>query len=182
MTLLSEINSIKPVFIELGLQTIHEETAHFIRRGYPLSCFDKAVNDLKSINIPVIVHVILGLPGESDAQMLSTVRYVGKSGASGIKLQLLHVLKDTDLYRLYCEKPFPLLTLDHYVDLICESIAWLPEDIVIHRLTGDGPRNLLVAPLFSIDKRIVLNTIHKELKRRNIHQGDYLHAGSIDTL
>lgn len=172
LALLSEINAVKPVFVELGLQTIHETTARFIRRGYSLSCFDESARALASAGIPVVVHVILGLPGESDSQMLDTVRYINYSGASGIKLQLLHILKDTDLFRYYKSHPFPVLTLEHYTDLICKSISCLSEDIVIHRLTGDGPREQLVAPLWSLDKKRVLNTIHKELKQRKIHQGD----------
>ncbi len=174
MTLLSEVNSIKPVFVELGLQTIHESTAQFIRRNYSLSCFDKSVRALQSIDIPVIVHVILGLPNETDAQILDTVRYVNSCGISGIKLQMLHILKDTDLLSSYRKNPFPVLTKEHYVDLICKSISCLSENIVIHRLTGDGPRDQLIAPLWSLNKRNVLNTIHKELKQRKIHQGDHI--------
>lgn len=172
LTLLSEINSLRPVFVELGLQTIHEKTARFIRRGYSLECFDESVKALRSIGIPVIVHVILGFPEESDEEMLATVRYTDNCGASGIKLQLLHILKGTDLYEQYIKHPFPVLTLEHYVDLICESISCLSENMVIHRLTGDGPKEQLAAPLWSLDKKRVLNTIHRELKRRKIHQGD----------
>lgn len=182
LTLLSELNSLKPVFVELGLQTIHEATSLLIRRGYPLSCYDSAVSSLHVLGIPVITHVILGLPGESDDQMLATVRYAGAGGVSGIKLQLLHILKDTDLYDYYQKEPFPVMTQEHYTDLICKCISILPENIVIHRLTGDGPKSLLAAPLWSMNKRAVLNNIHKELKRRNIYQGDQYHAGPIDTL
>ncbi len=159
--LLKEINSIKPVWVELGLQTIHEKTAKYIRRGYPLSVYDKAVEDLKSVGIETITHVILGLPGETKKDMLSTVEYVKKSGVQGIKLQLLHVLKGTDLAAEYEAGKFDCLTMEEYVGLIKDALDILPEDIIIHRMTGDGARRLLIAPLWSLDKKRVLNELNR---------------------
>ncbi|MCR5398677.1 MAG: TIGR01212 family radical SAM protein [Lachnospiraceae bacterium] len=164
--LLKEINGIKPVWVELGLQTIHEDTALYIRRGYPLDVYDKAVSDLKNAGIETITHVILGLPGETRNDMLSTVDYVGKSGVQGIKLQLLHVLKGTDLATEYEAGKFECLTMEEYVGLIKDAIEILPDDIVIHRMTGDGARRILSAPLWSLDKKRVLNELNRRLDRR----------------
>nr|MCR5418242.1 TIGR01212 family radical SAM protein [Lachnospiraceae bacterium] len=161
LDLLSECNGIKPVWVELGLQTIHEKTAAYIRRGYTLDVYDKAIADLKERNIETIVHVILGLPGETTEEMLETVKYVGRSGADGIKLQLLHVLEGTDLAKEYQAGNFSCLTMDEYVRLITDCLAVLPEDIVIHRMTGDGDKKLLIAPLWSRDKKRVLNALNK---------------------
>ena len=163
LNLLSEINKIKPVWVELGLQTIHEKTAEYIRRGYPLAAFDEAVRNLKERGIETIVHVILGLPGESREDMLETVRYVGKSGVQGIKLQLLHVLKGTDLADEYAKGKFYCLTLDEYADLVRDCLDILPEDIIIHRMTGDGDKKILIAPEWSRDKKKVLNTLNRVL-------------------
>ena len=171
LNLLHELNQIKPVWIELGLQTIHDKTLHAIRSGFTLSQFEQAVSDLHKRNIPVITHLILGLPGETKEDMLSSVRYVGSLPVTGIKLQLLHILKGTDLGTAYMADPFPLFTLEEYCDLIADCIALLPPEIVIHRLTGDGPRNLLLAPLWSTDKKRVLNTIQKCLRERDLWQG-----------
>ncbi len=159
LDLLSEINSIKPVWVELGLQTVHERTAEYIRRGYPLSVYDRAVRDLQSRGIETIVHVILGLPGETPEDMMETVSYVGQSGVQGIKLQLLHVLKGTDLAAEYEAGRFRCLTEDEYIELIRRSLTILPEDIVIHRMTGDGDKRTLIAPLWSADKKHVLNRL-----------------------
>ncbi len=159
MGLLSEINGLKPVWVELGLQTIHERTAEYIRRGYPLSVYDEAVKKLGAYDIETIVHVILGLPGESRDDMLETVRYVGESGVQGIKLQLLHVLRGTDLADDYLAGKFSCLTLDEYADLIRDALDILPEDIVIHRMTGDGDKKILIAPEWSGDKKRVLNRL-----------------------
>lgn len=164
VALLEEMNREKPVWVELGLQTVHEETAAYIRRGYGLSVFDDAVKRLKQAGIHVIVHVILGLPGESREQMLETVDYVGKSGADGIKLQLLHVIRGTDLEQDYMEEKFETLTMEAYVDLVVDAIAILPEQMVIHRMTGDGDKKTLVAPLWSRDKKRVLNAINRKLE------------------
>lgn len=163
LNLLSEINRIKPVWVELGLQTIHEKTAEYIRRGYPLAVFDEAVRNLKERGIETIVHVILGLPGESREDMLETVRYVGESGVQGIKLQLLHVLKGTDLADEYAKGKFYCLTLDEYADLVRDCLDILPEDIIIHRMTGDGDKKILIAPEWSRDKKNVLNTLNRVL-------------------
>ena len=163
LELLAELNQIKPIWIELGLQTIHEKSADYIRRGYDLPVYDKAVEELKSRNIDVITHVILGLPGETREDMLETVRYVGKSGVQGIKLQLLHVIKGTDLEKDYNMGLFKCMTMEEYVDLIYTCISVLPKDIVIHRMTGDGAKKTLVAPLWSADKKRVLNALNKRL-------------------
>ena len=156
LDLLEELNQIKPVWIELGLQTIHEETAVFIRRGFSLSCYEHCVQQLKARGIPVITHVILGLPQETIPMMLETVDYLADSGIQGIKLQLLHVLKNTALADHYEKEPFPIFERDSYCRLIRECIERLPEEMVIHRITGDGPKNLLLAPLWSTDKKKVL--------------------------
>ncbi|MCR4846607.1 MAG: TIGR01212 family radical SAM protein [Eubacterium sp.] len=163
LELLAELNQIKPIWIELGLQTIHEKSADYIRRGYDLPVYDKAVEELKSQSIDVITHVILGLPGETREDMLETVRYVGKSGVQGIKLQLLHVIKGTDLEKDYNMGLFKCMTMEEYVDLIYDCISVLPKDIVIHRMTGDGAKKTLVAPLWSADKKRVLNALNKRL-------------------
>ena len=161
LNLLGEINSIKPVWVELGLQTIHEKTADYIRRGYPLSVYDKAVEELKRRDIEIITHVILGLPGESREDMLESVKYVGDSGVQGIKLQLLHVLKGTDLEKDYKAGLFKCMTMEEYINLIEDALDILPEDIIIHRMTGDGPKRILVAPEWSADKKRVLNELNK---------------------
>ncbi len=163
LALLSELNRTKPVWVELGLQTIHERTARYIRRGYPLEVYDRAVKELKEAGMEVIVHVILGLPGESAEDMLETVRYVAASGADGIKLQLLHVLRGTDLADDYYAGKVPVMSLEEYTDLLCRIVEEIPDQIVIHRLTGDGPKKLLIAPAWSADKKNVLNTIHRAL-------------------
>lgn len=171
--LLIKLNQIKPVWIELGLQTVHEETARLIRRGYPLSVFEAALKRLNQAGITTIVHVILGLPGETREQMLTTVRYLGQAGIQGIKLQLLHILKGTDLAAIYEQNPFPVFTLPEYLDLVIDCLALLPPEIVIHRISGDGPKSLLIAPLWSANKRLVLNSMTRRLKERGICQGDW---------
>ncbi len=164
LSLLDELNKIKPVFVELGLQTIHEKSAEYIRRGYLLSVYDEAVKRLKSISINIVVHVILGLPNESKTDMLETVSYVCKSGIDGIKLQLLHILKNTDLADEYYRGNVKTLELDEYIDIIKACVEIIPSDIVIHRLTGDGAKKDLIAPLWSADKKNVLNKINKALQ------------------
>lgn len=171
IALLRELNQKKPVWVELGLQTIHEETLSFIRSGFTLEQYHHAVHALAQNNILCITHLILGLPGESKEQMLSSVAYVASLPVSGIKLQLLHVLRNTDLGTLYEKSPFPLFSLEEYCNLIADCIALLPPEMVIHRLTGDGPKNLLLAPLWSADKKRVMNTIQKTLRERDIYQG-----------
>lgn len=161
INLLDEINRIKPVFLELGLQTIHEKSAEYIRRGYPLSVYDEAVKRLKEIGVNVVVHIILGLPNETKEDMLDTVDYVCKSGIDGIKLQLLHVLKNTDLVKDYLAGKFKALEFEEYLDIIKACVDIIPDNIVIHRLTGDGAKKDLIAPLWSADKKKVLNAINK---------------------
>lgn len=174
LELLNELNQIKPVFIELGLQTIHEETARFIRRGYPLSCFRDAVEKLHDLGILTVVHLILGLPGETQSMMLDSVRFLNDLPIHGVKFSMLHILKNTDLADLYAAQPFEVFTMDGYVELILKCIGNLRKDIVIHRLTGDGPKDLLIAPTWSLQKRTVLNKIAHEMKVTDLHQGDLL--------
>ncbi len=171
IALLSELNRNKPVYVELGLQTIHAETAAFIRRGYPLSVYDHAVFRLQEANIAVITHVILGLPKESVEDMVATVRHVIAGGVHGIKLQLLHILEDTDLADYYRTAPaseFACMSLDSYMDVISAVLPCIPEETVIYRLTGDGPKRTLLAPLWSGDKKHVLNTLQHCLERSSL--------------
>lgn len=170
LALLAQLNRTKPVTVELGLQTIHESTAAYIRRGYPLSTYDSAVERLHAVGVEVVTHVILGLPGEDREMMLSTVRYVGER-TDGIKLQLLHVLEGTDLADDYRSGRFSALTLEEYADILCDALTLLPEHVVVHRITGDGDKRYLIAPLWSADKKRVLNYINKTLDERNIRQG-----------
>lgn len=174
VALLAELNKKKPVWVELGLQTIHEKSARFIRRGYPLEVFTDAVNRLHAHGIEVVTHVILGLPGESREMMLETVTFLNTLPIQGIKLQLLHVLEGTDLAAYYKNHGFPVLTEDEYVSLILACIEHLRPEITIHRITGDGPKELLIAPLWSSAKRSVLNHIHHEMKEKNCWQGKAL--------
>lgn len=160
--LLGKLNKIKPIFVELGLQTVNEKTAKYIRRGYTLDVYDDAVERLHEQGINVVTHIIIGLPYETKEDMLSTVKYVCKV-TDGIKLQLLHILKGTDLAKDYCEHKFEVLTLEEYTDIIAECVKIIPENVVIHRLTGDGAKKNLIAPLWSANKKKVLNTINKRL-------------------
>jgi len=171
LQLLDELNQKKPVWVELGLQTIHETTARYIRRGYPLSCFEQAVSELRKRNLDVIVHTILGLPGESKNDILSTIEYLNHGDIQGIKLQLLHVLKGTDLAEDYLAGKFQVYSMEEYLELVIDCLEHLNPEIVIHRLTGDGPKDLLIAPLWSSAKRTVLNTLHRECKLRHAFQG-----------
>ncbi|WP_407385282.1 TIGR01212 family radical SAM protein [Ruminococcus sp.] len=170
LALLAEINRQKPVTVELGLQTIHESSAAYIRRGYPLSVYDRAVRELHARGIRVITHVILGLPHETEEMMLETVAYVGQR-TDGIKLQLLHVIEGTDLAEEYRRGVFEALSLDAYTRLLCRCIELLPEHVVICRLTGDGDKRTLLAPLWSADKKRVLNAINHSLDENRIQQG-----------
>ncbi|MDY4953785.1 MAG: TIGR01212 family radical SAM protein [Candidatus Onthomonas sp.] len=164
LDLLGELNRKKPVWVELGLQTIHPATAAYIRRGYDLACYDRAVAELTARGIHVVTHVILYLPGETREQMLETVRYVGRC-SGGIKLQLLHVLEGTDLAAEYRAGRVPLPTLEEYVDLVRDCVGELPPDTVVHRMTGDGPKRILIAPQWSGDKKRVLNALNRALGR-----------------
>ena len=162
--LLDEMNKIKPVFVELGLQTIHSDSAKYIRRGYSLEVYNEAVKKLKSIGVNIVVHIILGLPNESEEDMLESVKYVCQSQIDGIKLQLLHIIAGTDLAKDYEKGLFKTLEFDEYVELIAKCVAIIPKNIVIHRLTGDGAKKDLIAPLWSADKKRVLNAINKALR------------------
>ena len=170
LALLNRLNKIKPVTVELGLQTIHEKAAEFINRGYKLAVYDKAVCDLKAIGIEVVTHVILGLPFETKEMMLQTVKYVG-AVTDGIKLQNLQVLKGTPLSKLYEKGEVTLFERDEYIDLLCDCLSVLPKRVVVHRLTGDPPKNLLIAPKWCADKKGTLNAITKALSERNVEQG-----------
>jgi len=174
LELLSELNKIKPVWVELGLQTVHEKTAEYIRRGYPLCVFDSAVKRLKKAGIYVIVHMIIGLPGETSEMIAKTAEYIGKSGADGIKLQLLHVLEGTDLAEDYASGKFKTLEPEEYISVLEECIRRIPPEMTVHRLTGDGSKKHLVAPLWSADKKRVLNAINAAFRKDNLEQGSAL--------
>ena len=166
LDLIRQLNSIKPVIIELGLQSIHEKTAKYIRRGYELNIYDEAVKNLKEIGVHVVTHVILGLPGETKQDMLSTVEHVVKTGADGIKLQLLTVLKDTDLEKEYEKGNVDVLSEEAYLDILNDCVNLLPENMVVHRLTGDPPKSILVAPCWCADKKGVLVKVRKKLGKK----------------
>ena len=176
LDLLDRLNRIKPVWVELGLQTIHEDTARYIRRGYTLDCFEKTVKDLRARSLEVIVHTILGLPGEDRERTLQTIRYLNGQPIQGIKLQLLHVLKGTDLALDYERGLFETLTMESYLTLLIACLERLSPDIVVHRLTGDGPKDLLIAPVWSSAKRTVLNELHRRMKLENTWQGRLYHS------
>ncbi|MCI2112815.1 MAG: TIGR01212 family radical SAM protein [Ruminococcus sp.] len=167
LSLIDELNRIKPVWIELGLQTIHKKTADYIRRCYELEVYDEAVKNLKEIGVTVVTHIILGLPFETKEMMLESVKYAGER-SDGLKLQLL---KDTDLLNDYKNGLFNTLSMEEYIDILCACIEILPKNVVLHRLTGDGDKNFLVAPQWSADKKRVLNSINKAFKERDIVQG-----------
>ena len=171
VALLAELNRIKPVWIELGLQTVHETTAEYIRRGYPLPVFDDAVRRLRAAGITVIVHMIIGLPGETQEMMVETARYIGRSGAEGIKFQLLHVLEGTDLAEDFRKGNFRVLSLDEYIRVLELCLEVIPAEMVVHRLTGDGAKRDLIAPLWSADKKRVLNEINRAFEQDRILQG-----------
>lgn len=174
LSLLAELRAEKPVWVELGLQTIHASTAAYIRRGYPLSVYDEAVRALHARGISVITHQILGLPGETPEMMVETARYIGRSGAEGIKLHLLHVLTGTDLAADYAAGKFETLTLDAYITLLEACLRVLPREMVIHRLTGDGAKRDLLAPGWSGDKKRVINEIRRRFLADDLEQGSDL--------
>lgn len=183
--LLSRLSTSYPdkfIWVELGLQTIHEKTATYIRRHYPLSTFEKAVRDLNSIRIPFIVHTILGLPGETKEDFLKTIDYLNSIKPFGIKLQLLHVLKNTDLAIDYEKGLFEILSQEEYTDWLICGIEKLSPDIVLHRVTGDGNKEDLIAPLWSINKKNVMNTFNKTLKEKNTWQGKYYDTRTSNTI
>ena len=168
LALLAELNKKTNLWVELGLQTADAQSAAFIRRGYPLSTFTDALSRLRARRLDTIVHVILGLPGENREKMLETVRYLAKQDIQGIKL---HVLKGTDLATVYEQHPFPVMTMEEYLDLVIDCVSLLPPELVIHRITGDGPKALLIAPLWSANKRLVLNSLTRRFKERGVTQG-----------
>ena len=180
VALLARLNRIKPVWVELGLQTIHEESARYIRRGYPLAVYEDALRRLKEAGLTVITHVILGLPGETREDMLETIKYLTKgikdTRTDGIKLQLLHVLQNTDLAEDYLAGRFSVMTLEEYLPLLADCVRRLPPDMVVHRITGDGPKNLLLAPLWTGNKRLVLNAITRYFKEEQVQQGELFPA------
>ena len=164
--MLSGLNRIKPVWVELGLQTVHEKTAERVGRGYPLAAFADAYQRLKEAGLTVVVHVILGLPGETEEDMLDTVRYLARLQPvlDGIKLQNLYVLSGTRLAAEFQEDPFPIMTMEEYTDLVVKCLKELPEGVVIHRLTGDAPKRLLIEPLWSADKKRVMNLLNAKIR------------------
>lgn len=173
LDLLEEINKKTYLWIELGLQTIHDTTANFIRRGYDLCCYEKTVEELKKRNIRIVTHLIFGLPGESKQDILESVKYVSERDTWGIKIHLLYIQRGTDLHKFYMEHPFHILTKEEYVNMVCDSIEIIPKDMIIHRLTGDGKKALLIEPKWSLDKLKVLSDIDKELSIRNSYQGKF---------
>ena len=180
--LLSEINKKTFLWVELGLQSIHEKTEIFIRRGYPLSLYDEAIEDLKRNNIKTVTHLIIGFPNESRDEIIQSVKYVAKTNTWGIKLHSLYIQKDTDLYDYYNKNPFPIMAMDEYISIVIESLELLPKSMVIHRITGDGKKDLLVEPKWSLDKLKVLTSIDKELKISDTFQGrkNYFNIGGAN--
>ncbi|MBQ8390789.1 MAG: TIGR01212 family radical SAM protein [Oscillibacter sp.] len=174
MAMLKRLSAVKPLWVELGLQTIHPESAAYIRRGYDLSVFDQAVKKLRGIGAEVIVHQILGLPGETAEMMAQTARYIGRSGATGVKFHLLHVLRGTDLAGDYEAGKFEVMTLEAYIAALETCVRAVPRDMVIHRLTGDGAKRDLIAPLWSGDKKRVLNAIRTAFREHDMEQGSLL--------
>lgn len=174
LAMLEELQARKPVWVELGLQTIHPETAALIRRGYDLPVYEEAVEKLRSRNMTVITHQILGLPGETANMMAETARYIGQSGANGVKFHLLHVLRGTDLAADWEAGKFQTMSLEAYIEVLEECVRQIPREMVIHRLTGDGAKKDLLAPLWSGDKKRVLNAIHKAFLQDNVEQGSAL--------
>lgn len=174
LDLLAELNRVKPVWVELGLQTIHPASAAYIRRGYALPVYDAAVEKLRALGITVVTHQILGLPGETLADMAKTAQYIGQSGANGVKFHLLHVLRGTDLAADWQAGRVQTMTLEAYIAALEACIRQLPRDVVIHRLTGDGAKRDLLAPLWSGDKKRVLNAVHAAFLRDDVEQGSAL--------
>ncbi|KIL08405.1 hypothetical protein SR42_05195 [Clostridium botulinum] len=179
LDLIEELSKKLYVWVELGLQTINDDVAKKINRGYDLKVFDDAMTRLKERNIDVVVHSILGLPGESQDDMLKTIDYIAHSGAQGIKLHLLHLMKDTKMVELYESGELQFLSQEDYIKLICKAVSMLPKEMVVHRLTGDAPRDLLIGPMWSLKKWDVLNAIDKTLEDNDIYQGKNFDMGDI---
>ena len=169
---LEELNKRTYLTIELGLQSMHEKTLKFIHRGHDLQNFETCVKELQKRKIPVVVHIINGLPGETKEDMIATVKYLNQLHIDGIKIHMLHILKDTPLANLFEKKPFPILSKEEYIDIVCEQLRYINPNIVIHRITGDPKKEDLIAPTWLLKKFCVLNDIDKEMKKRNIYQGD----------
>lgn len=175
---LADLNTRTDVVVELGLQTMHDTTAEAINRGYKLDVFVEAVKRLRSKNIEVIVHIINGLPKETKEMMIETVKFLNNLDIQGIKIHSLYILKGSIIEKQFNNKEFEMLSLSEYVDIVCEQLAHLRDDIVIHRINGDAPRNLLVEPRWSLKKLVVMNEIDKEMKKRNYYQGSKLEKES----
>ncbi|MBV1817251.1 TIGR01212 family radical SAM protein [Anaerosalibacter bizertensis] len=173
LKLLEEFNKKTFLWVELGLQTIHGETAKFIRRGYELDCYEKAIMELNKRNVKVVTHLIFGLPNETNKDMLDSVKYISNTNTWGVKFHNLYIQEGTDLYNYYIKNPFHILSIDEYISLVVDSIELLPQNMVVHRLTGDGKKELLVEPRWTLNKLKVLSSIDKELKQRNTYQGIY---------
>lgn len=173
LNLLEEFSKRVYLWVELGLQTSNEDTAKKINRGYNLGTFEKAVENLRKRNIDVVTHIIFGLPGETKSDMLNTVNYVAKQDVQGVKFHLLHLMKNTPLVEFYDKEELKFLSQEEYIDIICSSISIIPQNMVIHRLTGDAPRSLLIGPQWSLKKWEILNAIDSELEKRGIYQGIY---------
>lgn len=173
LKLLEEFNKETFLWVELGLQTIHGETAKFIRRGYELDCYEKAIIELNKRNIKVVTHLIFGLPNETNKDMLDSVKYISNTNTWGVKFHNLYIQEGTDLYDYHIKNPFHILSIDEYISLVVDSIELLPQNMVVHRLTGDGKKELLVEPRWTLNKLKVLSSIDKELKQRNTYQGIY---------
>jgi uncharacterized protein len=169
--LLEEMNSKVYTWIELGLQTVNDTTARLINRGYTLEVFEKALRSLRAANIDVVVHSIFGLPEENHEDMLNTIKYIAQNNIQGVKFHLLHLMKGTPLVKLYEMGCLRLLQEEEYVELICKAITMLPETVVIHRLTGDAPRELLIGPMWSLKKWEVLNAIDRKMIENDLYQG-----------
>lgn len=171
MKYLSELNKRTFLWVELGLQSIHDKTSRFIRRGYPLEIYDKAISNLKIENIRIVTHLIIGLPYETREEIIQSIKYVGNTMTWGIKLHSLYIQRDTDLYKYFERNPFRILSKDEYVEIVTEGLMYLPKDFIIHRITGDADKNLLVEPKWSGDKLSVLAQIDSVMKEKDIYQG-----------
>jgi radical SAM protein (TIGR01212 family) len=178
LDLLEEINKKVYLWIELGLQTVNDESAKIINRGYKLDVFEEALRKLKERSIDVVTHCIFGLPGETEQDMINTVDYIAHSGVKGVKFHLLHLLKDTPLVKLYEQGKLSFLTQEQYINLICKALTMLPEDMVVHRLTGDAPRDSLIGPMWSLKKWEILNEIDNNMQKCNFYQGLYFATNS----
>lgn len=170
---LEDLNQRMPLQVELGLQTIHQSTSDLINRAHDLKCFDDAVYELRKRHIEVVVHIINGLPFETKDMMVDTVKHINTLDVQGIKIHMLHLMEKTKMGHDYLKNPWHMLTLEEYVDITVEQILWLRKDIVIHRLTGDAPPDMLIAPLWTKKKFVVTNEIDKKLRHLNLYQGDF---------